>query len=529
MTDLDSDRGTGVASAAAKPGIDEQQYWFIVLLLIICSACCVRALYYLWTGLTGPALDNFSFRQTQTAISAYWTWREGFKLAYETPVLGFPWSIPFEFPLYQWLMVLARYAGIPFDAGGRLISFGFYIASLWPLWSLTRSLKLDAAAFLIIAILFLCCPLYVFYSRTIMIESCALFFGAAWLAALARFLSRPNYPTLCGCIALGSLAVLTKSTTFPAFVVLGALLMLSALIGLWRRVPSAPRFRTQLLAATACVIPLAVGYAWVLYSDAVKAHNILGTMLTSTSLGNWNFGTWAQRTSSKLWNEVILSRALPDIFGNGVLIALTAAGALLTGRRHFAFGLAAAAAFLVPFLVFTNLHMVHTYYQFANAIFALATVGLAIDHIARTGHKAIAALVLAGLVLGQVSYFNQAYLPTLNTDFRSDHIKQIAELAKQNTGEQDGLIVFGQDWSSAVPYYSERKALVVPAWTPQPVFEHILQQPEAFLGTLRLGAVVYCNEVSYGARQPLVDAFVARRSVIAEASPCKLLSPSSRS
>jgi hypothetical protein len=228
---------------------------------------------------------------------------------------------------------------------------------------------------------------------------------------------------------------------------------------------------------------------------------------------------------------VILSRALPDIFGNSVLIALTATGALLTGRRHLAFGLAAAAAFLIPFLVFTNLHIVHTYYQYANAIFALATVGLAIDHIARSGHRAIAALVLVGLVVGQISYFDHAYLPTLNTDFRSNHIKQIAELAKQNTGEQDGLIVLGQDWSSAVPYYSERKALVVPLWTPQPVFEHIMEQPEAFLGRLRLGAVVYCNEAgySYGARQPLVDAFVARRSVTAEVGPCKLLSPGPRS
>ncbi len=144
-------------------------------------------------------------------------------------VLGFPWSIPFEFPIYQWLMVLARYAGIPFDIGGRLISFGFYIACLWPLWSLTRSLKLDSATFIIIVILFLCCPLYVFYSRTIMIESCALFFGMAWLAALARFLGRPSYGWLLGTIVLGSLAVLAKSTTFSAFVFLGGLLMLSAL------------------------------------------------------------------------------------------------------------------------------------------------------------------------------------------------------------------------------------------------------------------------------------------------------------
>ena len=29
-----------------------------------------------------------------------------FRLAYETPVLGKPWSIPMEFPLYQWTVVV---------------------------------------------------------------------------------------------------------------------------------------------------------------------------------------------------------------------------------------------------------------------------------------------------------------------------------------------------------------------------------------------------------------------------------------
>ena len=42
------------------------------------------------------------FRQTQTAISCLFTQRDGYKIAYPTPVLGKPWSAPMEFPLYQW-------------------------------------------------------------------------------------------------------------------------------------------------------------------------------------------------------------------------------------------------------------------------------------------------------------------------------------------------------------------------------------------------------------------------------------------
>ncbi len=252
-------------------------------------------------------------------------------------------------------------------------------------------------------------------------------------------------------------------------------------------------------------------------------------MLTSNRLWGWGSGTWAQRESSQLWNDVIFTRALSDIFGNCSLIALIAASALLTSRRHLLFGLATATAFLLPFLVFTNLHIIHAYYQYANAIFALATVGLAIGQIARTGHRALAGLILVAISLGQVFYFNSAYAPIFAVDLSLSDVNRVAQLAKANTTRGDGLVVLGQDWSSAVPYYSERKALVIPEWTPFPVFRQMLAKPEMFLGDLHLGAVVYCTEIGYGDRAPLVNAFIAKRAVIAEAGACKLLSPKMQS
>ena len=37
-----------------------------------------------------PILEAHSFRQTQTALTAYWINREGWQLAYQTPVAGYP-------------------------------------------------------------------------------------------------------------------------------------------------------------------------------------------------------------------------------------------------------------------------------------------------------------------------------------------------------------------------------------------------------------------------------------------------------
>ena len=58
------------------------------------------ALYYIHQ----PLIESHAFRQTQTALTSYWMLEEGWKIAYQTPVVGFPWAIPFEFPLYQSLV-----------------------------------------------------------------------------------------------------------------------------------------------------------------------------------------------------------------------------------------------------------------------------------------------------------------------------------------------------------------------------------------------------------------------------------------
>src|SRR5258708_3048765 len=47
--------------------------------------------------------DVHGFRQSQTAVTINALANGSPFLRYETPVLGYPWSIPFEFPLYQWL------------------------------------------------------------------------------------------------------------------------------------------------------------------------------------------------------------------------------------------------------------------------------------------------------------------------------------------------------------------------------------------------------------------------------------------
>jgi hypothetical protein len=70
-------------------------------------------------------LINIFSQQTQTALTAFWHLRGSPILAYETPVVGYPWSIPFEFPTFQILAAGLSLTGLSRSQtchAGRLLS-----------------------------------------------------------------------------------------------------------------------------------------------------------------------------------------------------------------------------------------------------------------------------------------------------------------------------------------------------------------------------------------------------------------------
>ena len=101
--------------------------------------------------------------------------------------------MPIEFPLYQWIVAaLVRVSGLPIEPAGRWVSAGFFLAS-----SGTRVASSCApcgcrrASCLLCLAILLASPFYLFWSRTFMIESTALFLSLAYLAAVMRWRERP--------------------------------------------------------------------------------------------------------------------------------------------------------------------------------------------------------------------------------------------------------------------------------------------------------------------------------------------------
>jgi hypothetical protein len=168
-------------------------------------------------GWNNTLCDQHGFRQTQTAITSFYTIKEGFKLNYITPILGKPWSIPMEFPLYQWIVSLfVLITQINLDQAGRLVTLLFFYLSLIPIYYLLGYFVSDKSHRLVFLSLLLASPFYVFWSRAFMIESLALFLSLCFLLLFVRNLTRPAPLTYLAACAAGALAAITKITSFSS-------------------------------------------------------------------------------------------------------------------------------------------------------------------------------------------------------------------------------------------------------------------------------------------------------------------------
>ena len=382
-------------------------------------AFCVAAWGWL-AYIDQPILEAHAFRQTQTALTSYWTMRDGFRLAYETPVLGYPWSIPFEFPLYQWVVVvIARAAGTPLSATGRSVSFAFFLASLIPVAIIVRRADLPWRVWFAFSALFLSSPLYLFWGRTFMIETaatCFMLFALAYGLDVVR--RTASWTALMLAFVWSTLALLQKATT--ALPIVALLIVAWLLVGLSRAEPRhAFAWRDWLKLSIAWGLPLGIGAMWSIYSDSIRAHNPLAVASTSSHPLNvllWNFGIPEQRVSKALWMDVVLFRGvfLNAGIGLGAILVGAALGWRTRNRTRWLMA-GALAAYFAGLLIFTNLHIVHDYYQVASTVFLIAAVAVAIGEWLPSAvpSRFVWVSVLLAVVVANLYQFSRYELPRM--------------------------------------------------------------------------------------------------------------------
>ena len=478
-----------------------EKSWLRILtrngLAILAIATAIFAIWVAVNYAKQPLLESYGFRQTQTALTSYWMMREGWQLAYQTPVAGYPWSIPFEFPLFQSLVALIAWVGnFQLDPLGRLVSFCFLIACVWPAFKITRRLGLSSDVAWVFCALLWSSPIYLFWGRTFMIETAALFFSFAAIPyALDLCDPEPRWRSAFLFAFWGTLGMLQKVTTAaPVLIVMAVVLAVVHLKTFGLRIPSWKKIACTLVAF---VVPVIIGGVWAHYADLVKEQNLLGVALTSKALTKWNFGTLEQRLDLNVLKTIFWDRILLDNAAGVLGIALLG-GVLYWGeRRTKMIVLVSLILFALPILIFINLQFVHTYYQVSCVLFLIGALAVAVVDLSPRiiGKYSIAPAITLILVSSNLYFFSASYANDIRMPMNALNASQATTLAvgdviRRYTPEDSGIVVFGADWSSEISYYSERKSFSVPGWLKE--YDVVWNEPAAFLGDKELGAAVYC-------------------------------------
>ena len=479
-------------------GICNKRAWVVAVRLLALGALSFAA-YVTLRYLTQPLVDLHAFRQTQTALTAYWMQEEGWSLAYQTPVAGFPWSIPYEFPIYQALVAfLSGIARFDLSPAGRLVSFLFLIGCAWPALSLCRRLDLPQSVAWVFCALLWTSPLYVYWGRTFMIETAAVFFSFASIPyAIDVIRGVGGWRSTMLFMGLASAGVLQKATTG------GPVLLFLVVFAAWsslRRYGVGTELLKRLIQPMAVLCgPLLIGLAWAHYADVVKSDNPFGVHLTSKALMDWNFGNAKQRAALETRHTIVLERALRPNAGGlaGVLLLLLP---WLAGKRSRPLGtltLAALLLFLLPIAIFINLHLVHDYYQVACVLYLIAAVSLVIGGVLKPLVKveALVPIVTMVFMVLNITAFNAGYGVVAagsldELDAGSVKAYKIGRFLRDRTAPDSGLVVFGQDWSSEVGFHSERKSVTVGPEVTE--YRRLWEVPESYLGGLKLSGIVVC-------------------------------------
>jgi len=443
-----------------------------------------------------PLIEAFGFRQTQTALTAYWILREGPALAYQTPVAGAPWAIPFELPIYQTVVAgIARLTGSPLGPVGRVVSCVFLLAGMVPIFAIARRLQLSRAVALVFVCLWLSSPLYVFWGRGFMVETAALFFVLAALPFAINLISdNARAGDIVGTGTFLALAMLQKITTAgPVLLALG-LLWIAVRLRRERGIAGVT-VREWIGATLALGLPFLVAIAWTQYSDAIKMSNALGAQLTSSALWRWNFGDLGQRFSPELLVQVIWHRVMFENVGGLFGLALIAGAVFFSGdKRLRRLIYVCSALFLLPLLIFSNLHIVHSYYQMSCALFAIGALAIAVGAwVPRiVKHSLVVPAVTALLVVSNFAHFWSGYWGTMTARFPllETRVLAVAEVLRRYTAPDSAFVAFGADWSSELTYYAQRKSFTVPEWFAH--YHNAWLSPESYLGGMKLAAIVGC-------------------------------------
>lgn len=411
-----------------------------------------------------PYLAGHEFRQTLTATTTrYIDQDNNFSLLYEVPVLGKPWiSVLLEVPFYEWAVVgLSRVTGWPHFLAARTITLGCFYLTLPALYLLLGALIRSGPRRLLVLALVLTCPVYIFYSRAFLMESMELMFCAWFLLGYWRTMERRSYGWLAFTIIAGTLGALLKSATLAAWLLPAASYGVWALWQDWRTGKGWISLgKTAAWSLATVVVGLGALRWWIAVTDPIKAAHSSAWIMTSQNLseGNWGLFSFSRILSLELW-RTLLQRWSEAFMPPWLLLGMLVAG-LLLGRSVRLRVLALLAVFFWPQLLFPTAYAYQDYYYYACGVFLLAGLGLFLLALLDSRWPRLLVWLLIALPFA-------AQMHTYWRGYREQQAlvgtgqRTFTEAVKDVTPPGSVIVVAGADWAPIVPYYAERRALMI--------------------------------------------------------------------
>ena len=432
-----------------------------------------------------PIVDIHTFRQTQTAISVEYMLQDGLSwdsiINYKTPVFGPPWTIPMEFPFYQvsayYIHKIMNVFGMDnLDFSLRITSLVYFYLSLFLLYRFLSYLSLSAKTVNICCFLYMILPFSIFWSRTAMIESCALFWCLGYLFCLIKFLNEKRLTYLFVGIIAGVIGFLTKITTAFPFCVFAGIYILHYFYQN-KNEDISSYFKSNFYRITGLLllifIPFSVFYVWLKYSDTQKDLPLID-FLTSKNLKSWNFGVSEDRVDIFVYREIaknLWEQWPSSCFALFFIIVLFKEFRSSFSKIEIILLFSCSVSFALTLLTFTNLYYIHNYYYCAVFIFECIIVAIIFTHIDWKNiytcwkGKLLLLAVLVSIFYTPVTLKNSLYVNFyLNNKYANWHNSvdhQIAQTINDNTSPEESVIIFSHGWEPVIPYYSHRKALMV--------------------------------------------------------------------
>ena len=398
-----------------------------------------------------PPFVRHPWRQAQTAFTIREFARNGIDLFHpHVPVVGRPWVLVYEFPLFQAIAAALMRFGASAEMTGRWVALTCFFASAFFLGRVVHHVLAPSQVRMVQAV-FLFSPFGLFWSRAVLVEYLATAFALLAILAFSKATrgARIKWFTV-GVLSIVA-AALVKSSTPMVLLPLGIICMWTGSADVRRRVSVI----VALIAST-----LATAMLWTAFADQLKNSNPLTVPMTTSSMIRESV---TALTSGAAWSlrGIPWAAVVHEQIG-GIVVLLIVALLTVTSRSPIRW--AALATPVFGFVLFPVQFGVHNYYSAATSPAVAIAVGCALADLRNRSRRhllklTVVPLWLTACIFSSIWTVRLTYDPPWRTDHPNDEM--LASEVRAFTSPGTTIAALGVTWSPAWMYSADRRGLII--------------------------------------------------------------------